>query len=309
MLFILAGVILLYFGAEGLVRGSTSLALRAGISPLVVGLTVVAFGTSAPELTVSISAATRQMGAVSLGNVLGSNIFNIAVILGLSALVRPLEIHINLLRRDIPIMIGVSAIGFGLLFLSEIGRIAGVALLVLLVGYIYFTIHESKRESAQSAEALDVPEKPAGVWWKDVAMLIVGLGLLIWGANLFVEGAINIARRLGISEAIIGLTIVAAGTSLPELATSIVAALKKQTDIAVGNVVGSNIFNILCILGATVLVCPISTSGISLVDGGVMLLTSLILLPLARTQLTIQRWEGAVLLAVYGGYLLWLWPK
>lgn len=308
MLLILAGIVLLYFGAEGLVRGSSSLAIRAGIQPLVVGLTVVAFGTSAPELTVSISAALQGMGPVSLGNALGSNIFNIAVILGISALIRPLEIHINLLRRDIPIMIGVSVIGFVLLFFSVVTRVYGLILIALLVAYVLFTIRASKRETANNA-ALDDVSPPAGPWWRDAIYLAVGLGLLVLGANWFVDGSIAIARKFGVPEAVIGLTIVAAGTSLPELATSIVAAVKKQTDIAVGNVVGSNIFNILCILGVTATVTPIPTAGISLVDGGVMLLAAVILLPLAFTQRSISRAEGLLLLGVYGGYLVWLWPK
>ncbi|WP_269538697.1 calcium/sodium antiporter [Cerasicoccus fimbriatus] len=309
MLLILAGIVLLYFGAEGLVRGSSSLAIRAGIQPLVVGLTVVAFGTSAPELTVSISAALQGMGPVALGNVLGSNIFNIAVILGISALIRPLEIHINLLRRDIPIMIGVSVIGFVLLFFSVVTRVYGLVLIALLVAYLLFTIRASKRETAASEAALEDVSPPAGPWWRDAIYVAAGLGLLVLGANWFVDGSIAIARKFGVPEAVIGLTIVAAGTSLPELATSIVAAVKKQTDIAVGNVVGSNIFNILCILGVTATVTPIPTAGISLVDGGVMLLTAVILLPLAFTQRSISRAEGILLLGVYGGYLVWLWPK
>ncbi|GHC10543.1 calcium/sodium antiporter [Cerasicoccus arenae] len=308
MLLVIAGIVLLYFGAEGLVRGSSNLAIRAGIPPLVVGLTVVAFGTSAPELTVSISASLQGKGVVALGNVVGSNIFNIAVILGISALIRPLTIHINLLRRDIPIMIGAAVVGFGLILYGDIGRIAGIALLLMLTAYLVFTIHAAKRETAQGLDSMDAPEPPKNAWWLDVIFLVVGLGLLVWGANLFVEGAIVIARKLGVSEAVIGLTIVAAGTSLPELATSIVAAIKKQTDIAVGNVVGSNIFNILCILGTTAVVKPISADGISWIDGAVMLLVSVILLPLAFTQRTISRGEGGFLMVIYGGFLIWLWP-
>ncbi|MGE9295668.1 MAG: calcium/sodium antiporter [Puniceicoccales bacterium] len=308
MLLIALGIVLLYFGAEGLVRGSSNLAIRAGIKPLVVGLTVVAFGTSAPELTVSISAALQGLGEVSLGNVIGSNIFNVAVILGLSAVIIPLTIHVNLLRRDIPIMIGVCAIGFALIALGHVSRLAGIGLVALLAGYLTFTIILARKDGSAADEMVDLPAKPNGPVWRDVVFVIAGLALLVLGANWFVDGAITLARKFGVSEAVIGLTIVAAGTSLPELATSIVAAFKKQTDIAVGNVVGSNIFNVLCILGITATVQPIDGGAINWIDGAFMLGTSAILLPLAFTQRTIDRWEGALLLAVYGGYLWWLWP-
>lgn len=309
MLLIFAGIVLLYFGAEGLVRGSSNLALRMGIKPLVVGLTVVAFGTSAPELTVSLSASLQGAGVVAMGNVIGSNIFNIAVILALSAIINPLTIHINLLRRDIPIMIGITVVGFALVAFGAVPRAAGAGLLLMLGAYLFYTVWEARRETRAGELPDEAPETPQNHWALDVVFLVVGLGLLVWGANLFVKGAINVARDQGVSEAVIGLTIVAAGTSLPELATSIVAAFKRQTDIAVGNVVGSNIFNLLCILGATALVKPIPTDGISLIDAGVMLFVSIILLPLAFTQKTVSRWEGALLFVIYGGYLWWLWPK
>lgn len=305
MLLILAGIVLLYFGAEGLVRGSSNLAIRAGIPPLVVGLTVVAFGTSAPELTVSVSAALQNKGVVALGNVVGSNIVNIAVILGLSAVICPLAIHIDLLKRDIPLMIGATVVTCGLFALGVFSRISGLFLLALLVGYIVFTIIAARRDKDA---AYEIPESPNNPAWLDVVFLVVGLGLLVYGANLFVTGAINVAREFGVSEAVIGLTIVAIGTSLPELATSVVAALKKQTDIAVGNVVGSNIFNLLCILGVTAVIKPLPTAGISWVDIGIMLGVAVLLLPLAFTQKKIARWEGVVFLLVYVGYLYWLWP-
>lgn len=309
MLLILAGIILLYFGAEGLVRGSSNLALRMGIQPLVVGLTVVAFGTSAPELTVSMSAALQDKGVVALGNVIGSNIFNIAVILGLSAVIAPLTIHINLLRRDIPIMIGVTVVGFALIAYGNVPRAAGAGLLLMLGAYLFYTIREARREQQSGEMPMEQSVKPKSPIWLDIVFVVIGLGLLVWGANWFVTGSIEIARQLGVSEAVIGLTIVAAGTSLPELATSVVAAIKRQTDIAVGNVVGSNIFNLLCILGATAMVKPVSAEGINLVDAGVMLFVAVTLLPLAFTQKTISRLEGAFFLAVYGGYLWLLWPK
>ncbi len=309
MLLIIAGIILLYFGAEGLVRGSSSLALRMGIQPLIVGLTVVAFGTSAPELTVSLAASLQGEGVIALGNVIGSNILNIAVILGLSAVICPLTIHINLLRRDIPIMIGVTVVGCALIVYGSVPRWAGISLLLMLVGYITYTIVAARREEHASELGTGCLGPPKSRIWLDAVFVVAGFGLLVWGANLFVTGAIQIARQYSVPEAVIGLTIVALGTSLPELATSVVAALKKQTDIAVGNVVGSNIFNLLCILGSTATIKPISTDGISLIDASVMLFVSITLLPLAFTQRTISRLEGAFLLAIYGGYLWWLWPK
>jgi len=309
MLLILAGIVLLYFGAEGLVRGSSNLALRMGIQPLIVGLTVVAFGTSAPELTVSISASLRGSGVVALGNVIGSNIFNIAVILGLSAVICPLTIHVSLLRRDIPIMIGFTVIGCALIAYGAVPRWVGVGLLILLAGYLIYTICQAKHDQEQGEFSDELPEPSKSPPWLDIVFVLVGFGLLVLGAEWFVRGAIVIARDLGVSEAVIGLTIVSMGTSLPELATSAVAAFKKQTDIAVGNIVGSNIFNLLCILGFTALVHPINADGISLVDAGVMLGVSILLLPLAFTQREISRLEGATFLAIYGGYLWWLWPK
>ncbi|MEO0794131.1 MAG: calcium/sodium antiporter [Verrucomicrobiota bacterium] len=308
MLQIVVGILLLYFGAEALVRGSTNLSIRAGISPLVVGLTVVAFGTSAPELTVSLTASLQGMGAVSFGNVIGSNVFNIVVILALSSIIHPLSIHVNLLKRDIPIMIGISLIGFGLIGFDLVPRWVGFLLLLLLGGYIIFTLRLARKESKENTKLFDVTPKPEGPLWRDIVFVIAGLGVLVWGAEMFVAGAVGIAAKLGISEAVIGLTIIAAGTSLPELATSIVAALKRQTDIAVGNIVGSNIFNILLILGSTAAVRPIDTTGISFIDGAFMLGSSIILLPLAFTDRSISRIEGLVLFSIYGGYLYWLWP-
>jgi len=309
MLPILAGIVLLYLGAEGLVRGSASLAIRAGVHPLVVGLTVVAFGTSAPELTVSVSAAMKNLGEVAVGNVVGSNIFNIAIILGISSLLRPPTIHLNLLRRDIPIMMGVSLLGFALIAFGSVGRIAGLALLALLAAYLVLTVRLARREKAIPAGEFPPPDAPSRTpLWLDLLLVAAGLSLLVWGANLFVAGAIDLARTLGVSEAVIALTIVAGGTSLPELATSIVAAVKKQPDIAVGNVVGSNIFNILCILGATAAVRPIDVGGIGLGDAAVMLGLSVVLLPLAVTQRRISRPEGLGLLLAYAAYLAWRWP-
>jgi cation:H+ antiporter len=303
------GLGILTAGAELLVRGSAALALRLGISPLIIGLTIVAFGTSSPELAVSLKAALAGQGDIAAGNVVGSNIFNIGVILGLTVLVCPIRIQMQLIRLDTPVMINTSLLFLASIADSQISRGEGVVLLALLVAYLAFTIRASQKESPAVAEefAAEMPklDKPA---WLDPIFILAGLGLLIAGSRMFVEGSVGVARGMGISEAVIGLTIVAAGTSIPELATSIVAALRRAPDIAVGNVVGSNIFNLLCISGATATLSPFACAGISWVDLGVMIGFSVLLLPLMRSGLELKRWEGALLLAAYAGYLTYLWP-
>lgn len=310
MLLIIAGIILLYIGAEGLVRGSASLATRVGVSPLIAGLTVVAFGTSAPELSVSVSAALEGRSDIALGNVVGSNIFNIAVILGIAALIQPLRIQLAVIRRDIPVMIGASALAFALVLYGGVPRSAGLVLVLGLGLYLFFTIRSAKGAGAGAGdELIDVPPLMSRSWVIDGLVLVGGLGVLILGSRLFVDGATVLAKSMGVSDAVIGLTVVAAGTSLPELAASVVAALRRQSDIAIGNVVGSNIFNIFCILGITATVSPIHSSGIGLRDGVAMMLLALILLPFAMTGRRISRVEGAILVSVYGAYLVLLWPR
>lgn len=311
MLLIIIGAVLLYFGAEGLVRGSVSLATRLGISPLIAGLTIVAFGTSAPELSVSVSSAIDGHTDIALGNVIGSNIFNIAVIIGIAALIQPLQIHLAVIKRDIPVMIGASIIAFALILSGSFSRFAGFGLLLLLglALYLFFTIRSAKSASSvNAAEFVDAPSLLSKHWLIDTAVLVAGLGVLLIGSRLFVDGATSAAKALGVSDAVIGLTVVAAGTSLPELATSVVAAFRKQSDIAIGNVVGSNIFNVFCILGITATVSPINASEIGLRDGGVMLLLGVILLPFALTGRRISRGEGAFFIGVYVTYLFLLWP-
>lgn len=310
MLFIIIGVVLLYFGAEGLVRGSASLASRVGISPLIAGLTIVAFGTSAPELSVSVSSALSGRPDIALGNVVGSNIFNIAVILGIAALIQPLQIHLSVIRRDIPVMIAASLIVFFLILSGGVPQIAGCGLLVCLGAYLLVTIRSAKETQVMGGgEVVEAPPLLSKSWLIDAVILVAGLGTLVAGSRLFVDGATSLAKSLGVSDAVIGLTVVAAGTSLPELATSVLAAFRKQSDIAIGNVVGSNIFNVFCILGITATVSPINSSEIGLLDGSAMLLLGVVLLPFALTGRRISRAEGAVLLATYGVYLFFLWPS
>jgi len=310
ILYLMGGVILLFIGAEGLIRGSSNLAIKIGITPLVVGLTVVAFGTSAPELVVSLKAALMGNSSISLGNVVGSNIANIALILGIAALIKPLDVHADVIRREIPIMIGITVLLLLLLIDGELGFVDGVILVIGLIIYLTFSVLIARKEKNHevAAEFKDGLKSNLGITIS-VILVIVGFGLLILGANLFVQSAVAIAKIFGFSDVVIGLTIVALGTSLPELITSIVASYKKESDIGIGNVVGSNVFNILGILGITALIIPISTVGISYIDLGLMLVTAIILLPLSRTGFTITRLEGAVLFLGYAGYIYYLLPK
>jgi cation:H+ antiporter len=307
-LFLSAGIFGLYLGAEGLVRGSVALALQLGLSRLVIGLTVVAFGTSTPELVVSVKAALDGLYGISLGNVAGSNICNIALILGISAVIQPLRIDAQVVRLQIPIMILVSILLTVLLLDGGIGRLEGACLFLGIVAYTGYSLYAARKENPNAdGNTSDLPAKaPAGRIWVSLLFVAGGLGLLMAGAQFFLTGAVSLARNLGVSEAFIGLTIVALGTSLPELATSMMAALKKEGDIAVGNVVGSNIFNILCILGVTSLVHPIEMGGIRMIDMGVMLGVAILVLPMARSGFRLNRWEGAILLAAYGGYISYL---
>ncbi len=310
-LLLAAGLAALYFGAEWLVRGSSSLAVRFGVSPLLVGLTVVAYGTSTPELIVSVTAATSGQGAIAVGNVVGSNIFNIGVILGITALLCPMRVQLQLLRFDIPAMIAVSLL---LLLFFQDGAIQfweALTFLVLIVIYTAVNIRLARRSSSPAVEsefAAGVPP-PTGSTGRDVVWIVAGLGTLILGSRWFVSGAVDLARLLGWSEAVIGLTIVAAGTSLPELASSLIAAWRKQPDIAIGNVVGSNIYNILATLGASgAVAAPLSASGVRFEDTGAMIGFSLLMGAIAWTGHSLRRWEGALLLGLYGLYLWRLWP-
>ncbi len=304
---ILAGVVLLYLGGESLVRGSSRLAERFGIPPLIIGLTIVAFGTSSPELLVSLSAAFKGAGDVAIGNVVGSNIFNIAFILGLTALIRPPSVHLDLIRREIPVLIFVSLAGFGLVMSGQVSRLAGVLLFLGLCGYLLFSLREARKQAGAGEPG--APAEPSMPVWLCAVLIVAGLGVLVWGSHLFVTGAVGVARDFGVSEAVIGLTIVAAGTSLPELATSLVAAIKKEPDVAIGNIIGSNIFNILCILGLTASVLPLKVVGIGVRDAGFMLAIAILLLPFAFSQRAISRAEGAIFLGLYGVYLFFLWPS
>jgi cation:H+ antiporter len=317
VVFLVAGLVLLIVGAESMVRGASRLAESLGVSPLVVGLTVVAFATSAPELAVTLTAAAKGTGDLAFGNVIGSNLFNILVILGLSAVVAPLWVDRKLIRVDVPIMIGVSVVAGIMALDGSIGRLDGFVLVAGLVGYLLLSLRlersrmkdvASGKTEAQNAQAI---EDRKGVSWRtpawSVFLVVAGLVLLVLGSHWLVTGSVAIARVLGISERVIGLTLVAGGTSLPELATSIMASIRGQRDIAVGNLVGSNLFNLLCVLGLASLVLPVPVNDQALhLDVPVMIGSAIICLPIFARGHRIFRTEGALLLACYGAYLTWI---
>ncbi len=303
---VLSGLVLLVWGGEWLVRGAERLALSFRVSPLVIGLTVVAFGTSAPELAVTTQAAYSGTD-VGLGNVLGSNIFNVLAILGLAAVVAPLTVSSLLIRRDVPIMIAISSLMFVTCCDGEFSRSEGMTAVAALVAYTWWLVGQARREQSRETVLPSEPKRSTG-WITNVLFIAAGLALLIVGARLLVGGAVEIARALGVSELIIGLTVVAAGTSLPEVITSVVASLRGQRDIAVGNIVGSNIFNLLCVLGvaASVAPNPIAVSEQALwFDFPVMIAVSVVCLPIFIDGL-IARWEGILLLAYYVAYVTYL---
>lgn len=308
---LVVGVAILVAGAEALVRGASGLAKLAGLSPLVIGLTVVAFGTSSPELAVTIKSSLSGAGDLAIGNIAGSNIFNIAVILGISAMLCPLSVHLQVIRLDMPVML-VASVFFSIFCLTGgvLDRWEGALLFTSVVVYTVFLVRMSRRESAAlKASVTDESTIPTSGKrgslraWTQIFFILAGFVALVYGAKLLVENATTIARAYGWSEALIGLTIVAAGTSLPELATSVVAAFRKETDMAIGNIVGSNIFNVLCIGGVAGILKPVSVVGIGRFDFLVMIGISALLLPLMWTGFKVARWEGFVLLACYAGYI------
>lgn len=311
LLFVLLGLVMLFFGGERLVRGSSALALRLGLTPLVVGLTVVAFGTSAPELVVSVQATLAGQGAVAIGNVIGSNSLNIGLILGLTALIYPLKVQLQILRIDTPILVGVSLLAAWMLSDLRLGRGEGAVLFAGIIAYTTFTVlYARKVKASAEVEAQFADAVPAlrGSVWTDVLFIAIGLGLLAAGSHYLVDGATLLARDAGVSEAIIGLTIVALGTSTPELVTCIVAAVKKEPDIALGNIIGSNIFNVLGILGAAALVRPMTGDGIKVTDLYVAVAFAVALVPILFSGRIMQRWEGGLLLAGYVIYAITLLP-
>lgn len=314
LFFLISGLALLVAGAEILVKGATRFALSAGISPLVTGLTVVAFGTSSPELAVSIKSALDNSAGIAMGNIVGSNIFNILFILGVSALIAPLTVSQQLIRFDVPILIIASVLVLIFALDGNINRNEGMILFAGLILYTGFLILQSRGESSEVREEYEKKfgtaksRTPAAVCI-NLVLIMVGLGLLVLGSNILVDGAVAIARTLHVSELVIGMTIIAVGTSLPEVLTSIVASLHGERDIAVGNVIGSNLFNILCVLGIAAAVAP---AGIAVSDTmikfdlPVMIAVACACFPIFFTHGEISRWEGGVLLGYYLVFTLYL---
>ena len=314
ILLFLAGLVLLIIGADLLVRGATRLAAAFGVSPLVIGLTIVAIGTASPEIAVSLQAAVTGQGDLTLGNVIGSNIFNILFILGITALFAPIKIAEQLIRKDAPIMVGVSLLTLGLAYDGNLGGLDGVIFLLGVVAYTVFAVWQSRHESkaVQKEYAQEFAAKQPSTVQNtiiNIVFILLGLVLLVLGSNLLVESAVAIAQALGVSELVIGLTIVAVGTSLPEVATSVIAALKGESDIAVGNAVGSNIFNLLGVLGLSALIAP---GGINVVtqvlhfDLPVMVFGALATLPIFYIDSRISRLEGSLLISYFGLYTVYV---
>jgi len=310
----LLGLGLLTLGAEWMVRGASHLAARLGVSPLIIGLTVVAFGTSSPEMAVSVQSALLGRADITVGNVVGSNIFNILFILGISAAITPLVVRRQLIYLDVPIMIGVSFLAYGMALDGQMVRWEAALLFLGILSYTAFSIYQSRKEQDVAVQKEYLQEfafQESGwkTWAINIALLAVGFLFLVYGSNLLVENAAAIARWLGLSELIIGLTIVAAGTSMPEVATSVVAAIKGERDIAVGNAIGSNIFNLLAVLGLGGMVAPngllVSDAAIGF-DFPVMIAVAVITLPILFTDRQISRWEGGILFAYYVAYTAYL---
>lgn len=288
-------------GADRLTEGASSLARRFGVPEIVIGLTIVACGTSMPEFFVSLMSALNDTPDMAVGNVVGSNIMNSMLIVGCAAVAAPLVISRSTVRKDIPFAVGASLLLILLSLDSTVGRIDGIILLVGFVGFMAYTLWQAKGSKAESADTV----KQQNIWLS-ACYILLGLAGLVFGSNLFVDSASSVASSLGVSESVIGLTIVAGGTSLPELATSVVAARKGQSAIAIGNVIGSNVFNILLILGATAAISPLQMEGITTLDMAVMFGSVALVWLFSFTRYTVERWEGFALLALYGAYLAWL---
>ena len=322
--FLAAGLVLLVIGAEFLVKGASRIAAILGIPPLIIGLTVVAYGTSAPEMVVNVMSSFAGQADIGIGNVVGSNIFNVLFILGISALVAPLIVTRQLIRSDVPIMIGVSLLLLLFSLDGQLGRVDSIILLAGGIAYTLFLIYQSSKQNNDAnnseddefaREYSDSENRTLLIWLKNLVFVVGGLGLLVLGSRWLVDSAIAIARSLGLSELIIGLTVVAMGTSLPELATSIVASLRGERDIAVGNVLGSNIFNILVVLGVSGIVAPegipVNIEAIQF-DIPVAIAVAFACLPIFYSGRRIDRWEGVLFLfyyVAYTGYLVLYYTK
>ncbi len=306
---ILAGGFLLALGAEGLVRGASSIARKLGMAPLLIGLTVVGFGTSAPELVASFQAARVGSGGLAVGNVMGSNVANIALVLGLAAVIRPLRVARRILRIDAPLALSISVLVVIMMANEYLGRLEGLLLFAGILLYVYWSFRQAKRvfpldKISETEIQTEIRIQPLYV---SIPLTLVGLAGLVYGAGLFVDGARQLATSFGVSEAVIGLTIMALGTSLPEIATVIAASMKGLSDLITGNAIGSNIFNTLCVLGFTATFVPFSTGDITVVDQAVFLGSALLIWIAMATKSRLSRMEGGLLLAGYVAYIVWLY--
>lgn len=302
---IIIGMALVLWGADRLTDGAVAIAQRMNVPEIVIGLTIVAMGTSMPEFCVSFAGALKGTADLAVGNVVGSNIFNAMLIVGVAAMAAPMSILKSTVKKDIPFAVFASLILFQLCLNNRITRIEAFVLLIMFAVFMIYTVMGAKNGMPTASEEEAKKNKSKGLF-KDVFYVFAGLAALIVGSNIFVDNATEIARLLGVSEAVIGLTIVAAGTSLPELATSIVAARKGQSAIAIGNVIGSNVFNILFIIGLTGVFTPMQIVGLTNIDFAVMLGSMLLLWLMSFTKYTLSRWEGAVLAVLYVVYVGWL---
>ena len=305
IILIIIGMALVLWGADRLTDGAVAIAQRMNVPEIVIGLTIVAMGTSMPEFCVSFAGALKGTADLAVGNVVGSNIFNAMLIVGVAAMVAPMSILKSTVKKDIPFAVFASLILFQLCLNNRITRIEAFVLLIMFAVFMIYTMMGAKNGMPTASEEEAKKNKSKGLF-KDVLYVFAGLAALIVGSNIFVDNATEIARLLGVSEAVIGLTIVAAGTSLPELATSIVAARKGQSAIAIGNVIGSNVFNILFIIGLTGVITPMQIVGLTNIDFAVMLGSMLLLWLMSFTKYTLSRWEGAVLAVLYVVYVGWL---
>ena len=304
VLFVILGIVLLYLGGEFLVRNAVSLAARLGVSSLVIGLTVVAFGTSAPELAATLVSAFQDVPDIAIGNVVGSNIANVGLILGLTAAIYPLQASLQFIRREIPATVVIGALLFPIMAGGVLGRIEGMILLILLGGYLWYLFRSDDAPLLEELEH-EVDAETSPPLWRSLIGVAVGVALLVFGARALVEGAVTIATSLGVPERVIGLTLVAFGTSLPELASSLVAALRREADLILGNIIGSNIFNILAVLGATALIRPFPVDlGATWIDIAIMLSFSLVLLPMMVFGYRLGRKRGATLVVAYVAYVV-----
>ena len=306
VLFILVGIVLVLWGADRLIDGAVAVAEKMKMPQIVIGLTIVAMGTSMPEFCVSLVSALKGTTDLAVGNIVGSNIFNTLLIVGVSAWVAPMTILKSTVRKDIPFALFASVILFIMCLDGNISRLDAGILFVLFLVFMYVTLKGAKTkddDTTAKTDSIEDNKKPMATWLS-IVWIIVGLACLIGGSNLFVEGATKVAEHIGVSEAVIGLTIVAGGTSLPELATSVVSARKGNSGIAIGNVLGSNVFNILAILGVTGVITPMHLQGITMLDLSMMVVSTLLVWLFSFTKYKIARWEGIVLTIVFIGYMV-----